>query len=522
MISIYKVVFIICPIAAFRLVSMNPMFHRLSIFTKLFKKETSDLDSFYNFEGIKKSNQKLFTKTPGQLILIRHGESELSALDSFSGWIDCDLNENGKNEMKHAGRLMLERGYTEVDVVYTSNLKRSIRAAWVLLKELNSIFRPLEVSWRLNQRHFGAMEGASKEELEKKWGADTVAEYRNSLYLRPPPMTPEHPCWHHNERKYQVMTSENVEIPRSESIYDCWQRTIPFYEEKVLPDLMKGKTVMVVAHANSLRGLIRYVDNLSDDEVQKIAIPNGIPLVYKFDQNMKPLVLTDSYSPMSSQFLESRKALQVLLQKEKLWGDPKANKYKGLYSLIDYSQSTLSHPSTAVPLMQGLFILEKEREVVETLVDSEGLSDAESQAPDPFFQSPQQVETSSSTTTAKATATTIESHDSKSLKSDDHRISAIPTQDTQPDPNPVISDEYESTIEGPYLIFIRHGQTEYNKLGIFTGWDDAPLAEVRIPKRRSFNIFKLYIIAIYSNMICGINILNYRRDVDKLTVQASY
>jgi len=381
-------------------------------------------------------------KATGQLILIRHGESVLNEKDTFSGWIDADVTENGKKEMEHAGRLMLERGYTDVDVVYTSRLKRSIRSAWTLLKELNSIYRPLQNSWRLNQRHFGAFEGVPKAILESEIGEDKVQEYRNSLYARPPPMTPDHPHWHQSESKYADLSTD--EIPTSESIYDCMMRTVPFYEDTIVPELKAGKTVMIVAHANSLRGVIKRIDNLTPEQVQDVALPNGIPLVYKFDADMKPIIPAERQGALSAAFLETPKALKVLLEKEKSWGkrDQSAQVYKGLYSIIDYESSNLKHPATTLPLMQGLFVLEQERAMLENFNPTRSIADGMRAA----------VATTSASTD---TATTIPLAPASSS----------------------YDDEYESEIGDQYVVFIRHGQTEYNKLGIFTGWDDAPLAK---------------------------------------------
>ena len=413
------------------------------VFTNLFRKDRSNYKASKVVDASMKPGAELaqdrrrgnlFTSTPGQLILIRHGQSVLSESDSFSGWIDTDMSNEGKKEMEHAGRLMLERGYTEIDVVYTSRLKRSIRSAWVLLKELNSIFRPLENSWRLNQRHFGAMEGKSKKTMAAELGEEKVGEYRKSLYLRPPPMSPNHPDWHQTELKYSDLRPD--EIPVTESIYDCMMRTVPFYEETLLPDLLAGKTVMVVAHANSLRGLIKQVDFITPEEVQNVQLPNGIPLVYKFDNRLNPIKQENNHVPLTAAFLESPKSLKILLEKEKSWGSGNSDQYKGLYSLVDYESPSLIHPATAVPLMNSLLLLEKERKVVEGVDVDEGSGGDNS-------------------------AGAVGSIEAAGLGG-----SASPFDD----------DEMESTISGQYIVFIRHGQTEYNKLGIFTGWDDAPLA----------------------------------------------
>ena len=377
-----------------------------------------------------------YTRTPGKLILIRHGESLMNEQDTISGWIDADLSDNGRKEMEHASRLMLERGYSNIDVVYTSRLRRTIRSAWVLLKELNSIFRPLENSWRLNQRHFGAFEGVSKSRLVQEMGEARVDEYRHSLFIRPPPMSPSHPHWHGNEDKYKELAGEDI-LPSSESAYDCWQRVVPFYEEKIVPDLLAGKTVVVVGHANSLRGLIRRIDGLPDAEVQSLALPSGIPVVYSFDQSLQPVQHPSRFAPLSACFLESPKALRLLLEKEKAWGNPEAEQYKGLYSLINYDDTSLMVPPATVPLMQSLSTLERERHALEQLGAESGDAAAVTQDGD----------------------------------EEQRKEHAAPALASSLDPA-----DYSSSIGDRYIVFIRHGQTDYNKLGIFTGWDDAPLS----------------------------------------------
>lgn len=355
-----------------------------------------------------------YTRTPGKLILIRHGESIMNEKELMSGWIDSDLSDNGRKEMEHASRLMLERGFCDVDIVYTSRLRRTIRSAWVLLKELNAIYRPMVNHWRLNQRHFGAMEGVEKSRLVQEMGEARVDEYRHSIYARPPPMTPSHPHWHGSEEvKYAELAAQG-EIPTSESVYDCWMRIVPFYEDTLVPDLLAGKTVVVVGHANSLRGLIRLIDGLPDTQVQALALPSGIPLVFNFDQSLKPVQHPSRFAPLSGCFLESPKSLKLLLEKEKAWGSPEAEQYKGFYSLINYDSPSLSMvPPLGMPLMQGLSTLEKEREVMEQMG-------------------------------AGGVATPLQDEEGEEAAATSHRN---------------VSD-FTSSIGDRYIVFIRHGQTE--------------------------------------------------------------
>ena len=293
-------------------------------------------------------NSKVRRRKMGRLLLVRHGESEMNSAGSFTGWIDSDITPNGRKEMEHAARLMLERGYTDVDVVYTSMLKRSIRSSWALMKELDQIFRPVKKSWMLNQRMYGAFEGMAREDLKAEIGMDRIAEYRRSLFLKPPPMSEAHPRWHRDESKYRHVDRED--IPLTESIWDCFQRVRPLYSSCILPDLISGKNVLVVAHDHSLRGIIRCIDHLSDQAALDIVIPNGSPLVFEFGADQRPIPNADSFLPTSGAFLENRRVLDMMIAKEKQWGNNSAaNEYKGMYSLIDYSTSSLM-----TPIMRGL------------------------------------------------------------------------------------------------------------------------------------------------------------------------
>jgi 2,3-bisphosphoglycerate-dependent phosphoglycerate mutase len=189
------------------------------------------------------------TKEPGTLILVRHGESTWNRNKTFTGWSDdADLTDQGTREMEHAARLLMEQGY-EIDIVFTSRLKRAIRSTWILLQELNEIHLPVLKSWRINERHYGSLTGLSKTQTAERLGADLVQEWRGSLRSRPPPMTEDHPYYPGRERKYADLTKE--QIPLTESLLDCMERTIPLWENKIAYELLKGRNVLVVAHANS-------------------------------------------------------------------------------------------------------------------------------------------------------------------------------------------------------------------------------------------------------------------------------
>jgi 2,3-bisphosphoglycerate-dependent phosphoglycerate mutase len=202
---------------------------------------------------------------PGTLILVRHGESEWNKNKTFTGWADPDLTDQGRREIEHAARLLMAEGY-KIDVVFTSRLKRAIRSVWILLQEMNEVYLPVFKSWRLNERMYGALTGLSKTETAERLGQELVQEWRGSLRSRPPPLDPKDTYWPGRERKYADLTSE--QIPLTESLLDCMERTTPLWENKIKVELSRGRNVLVVAHANTLRGLVKTIDNIGDAEIQ--------------------------------------------------------------------------------------------------------------------------------------------------------------------------------------------------------------------------------------------------------------
>eukprot|EP01033_Poteriospumella_lacustris_P008410 gene8410-6072_t len=250
---------------------------------------------------------------PGTLILVRHGESEWNRRELFTGWVDVDLSQRGVVEIEHAARLLMERGYT-VDITYTSTLKRAIRSSWIILNEINQIYRPLIKSWRLNERMYGALEGHSKPGLAKVFGKETVQKWRAGLLDRPPEMTNDHLYWHGRERKYRHL--DPAQIPHTESLQDTIDRVIPLWDSCIAPDLRAGRNVMIVAHCNSLRGIVKHIDEMSTDDIQKMGIPNGIPLVYKFDKHLKPIPHKNSQPPLRGIWLEKKGLLKKALDRE--------------------------------------------------------------------------------------------------------------------------------------------------------------------------------------------------------------
>ncbi len=269
-----------------------------------------------------KVTSKVMNKVPepGTLILVRHGESEWNANKTFTGWADPSLSEQGIRETEHAARLLLAGGY-DIDVVFTSRLKRAIRSTWIILGEMNQLYLPVFKSWRLNERMYGKLTGLCKKDTAEKLGAELVQSWRGSLKSRPPPVTVSDYYWPGRDRRYSDLGFED--IPLTESLLDCMNRTEPIWEDKIKWELRRGRNVMVVAHANTLRGLVKLIDEIGDNEIQEVALPTGIPMVYKFDKAMKPVRPTgDKYlsqKHMNGIFLEKPGILKAALQKEKEW-----------------------------------------------------------------------------------------------------------------------------------------------------------------------------------------------------------
>ena len=221
-----------------------------------------------------------------KLVLIRHGESTWNVDNRFTGWTDVDLSPKGVGEAHEAARLLKEGGYT-FDVAHTSTLKRAIRTLWLLLDDMDLMWLPVHRSWRLNERHYGALQGLNKAETAAKYGDAQVLTWRRSFADPPPALAPDderHPC---HDRRYAGLSAE--EMPACESLKDTIARFLPYWHQSIAPDVRSGKRVIVAAHGNSLRALVKYLDNMGDDEVVGLNIPTGVPLVYELDDDLKPL-----------------------------------------------------------------------------------------------------------------------------------------------------------------------------------------------------------------------------------------
>ena len=224
--------------------------------------------------------------TMHKLVLIRHGESTWNLDNRFTGWTDVDLTPTGIEQAKNAGRLLRQEGY-EFDVAYTSVLKRATRTLWHVLDEMDRTWLPVVNSWRLNERHYGALQGLNKGETAKKYGDEQVLVWRRSYDTPPPALEATDPRSERGDLRYAKLKPE--QLPLTECLKDTVARVMPFWNEALAPAIKAGKNVVVAAHGNSIRALIKYLDNISDDDIVGLNIPNGIPLVYELDDNLQPI-----------------------------------------------------------------------------------------------------------------------------------------------------------------------------------------------------------------------------------------
>ena len=221
-----------------------------------------------------------------KLVLIRHGESEWNKENRFTGWTDVDLSERGRKEAKKAAQILKEKGFT-FNLAFTSVLKRAIETLKIVLAEMGLFLAPTEYSWRLNERHYGALQGLNKSDIARKYGEKQMLLWRRSFAVRPPPLTKKDANYCQFSLKEQGLTEKD--IPLTESLKDVQMRLLPFWKNIVVPQLKLGKKIIISAHGNSIRALIKHLDNISDEDIAKLNIPYGIPLVYEFDKQINKL-----------------------------------------------------------------------------------------------------------------------------------------------------------------------------------------------------------------------------------------
>jgi 2,3-bisphosphoglycerate-dependent phosphoglycerate mutase len=221
-----------------------------------------------------------------KLVLLRHGESIWNKENLFTGWTDVDLSDQGRAEAKRAGELLRTEGFT-FDVAFTSVLKRAIRTLWIALEELDLMWIPVEHSWRLNERHYGALQGLNKAQTAAKYGDDQVLIWRRSYDVPPPALEESDPRYPGTDPRYRHLSP--LELPLTECLKDTVERFLPYWHDVIVPTIHADKKVIIAAHGNSLRALVKYLDEISDEEIVGLNIPTGVPLVYELDDQLKPI-----------------------------------------------------------------------------------------------------------------------------------------------------------------------------------------------------------------------------------------
>ncbi|MCB0422471.1 MAG: 2,3-diphosphoglycerate-dependent phosphoglycerate mutase [Bdellovibrionales bacterium] len=224
--------------------------------------------------------------TAHKLVLLRHGESTWNKENRFTGWMDVDITEKGRQEAENAAQLLKSEGF-QFDVAFTSVLRRAIKTLWINLEILDQMWIPVVRSWKLNERHYGGLQGLNKSETAEKYGNEQVFTWRRSYDIPPPPLEEDDERHPKKDPRYRDVSV--TELPSTEALKQTLERVIPYWENEIAPQIKLGKKVLICAHGNSLRALIKYLDDVSDDEISQLNIPTAIPLVYELDENLKPI-----------------------------------------------------------------------------------------------------------------------------------------------------------------------------------------------------------------------------------------
>ncbi len=249
-----------------------------------------------------------------KIVLLRHGESVFNKENRFTGWTDVDLSTKGLEEARNCGRL-LQKEHFVFDIAFTSVLKRAIRTLWITLDEMDQMWIPINHSWRLNERHYGALQGLNKAETAAKYGEKQILIWRRSYDIQPPALTLDDTRYPGLDPRYQNLTKRN--IPLTECLKDTVERFLPYWSETIVPMVQSGRRVIIAAHGNSLRALVKYLDNISNQDVLELNIPTGIPLVYELDDNLKPI----QHYYLGDQ-AEIEKAMQAVANQGKILSNP--------------------------------------------------------------------------------------------------------------------------------------------------------------------------------------------------------
>jgi 2,3-bisphosphoglycerate-dependent phosphoglycerate mutase len=422
-------------------------------------------------------------RKPGVLILLLTGHSTFHADDIFTGWADPPLTEEGVMTCQHAARLLVAEGLQNVDVVYTSRLTRAIRSAQAVLEEWDALYLPMRKTWRLNGRHYGAVTGLSKQSVAETFGTSVVQAWRNSLKARPPPLPLDDPASPAQDRRYAdlVVTEDGVEslLPTSESSLDCQERARPVWEYRIRQHLRDGENVMIVAHRDSLRGIIQQVEGGSIEDPTQLMIPTGVPIVYRFDRKLNPLFPEDDEDrrmPLTSAvFLEKPGLLKKALERQQAWRnrfssgsevgpDRSSTVERALWTLRREQALTHSEP-------EGTHKTESITNQTTTTISSEKPSQETEQWWDDvnyddefaFF--------------AGSSSEKVSWQDDFEL--DDEEIAIKGDENLTPSMNIMSASSADSyhPQDDPVIVFVRHGRTPHNNMGLFTGWEDPPLAK---------------------------------------------
>lgn len=237
------------------------------------------------------------------LVLLRHGESTWNKENRFTGWVDCPLSEEGEAEAISGGRLMREEGFC-FDLAYTSTLKRAIKTLWLALEEMDLMYIPVVNSWRFNERHYGALQGLNKQETVEKHGKEQVLLWRRSYDIPPPPVEKSSAYFPGNDPIYKDVHPD--QLPRTESLKLTEERFISYWHDTISPQIRAGKTLLIAAHGNTLRALVKHLDDISPNDITQLNIPTGVPLVYTLDQHLKPIPHPQGIAPLTGRYLGNR------------------------------------------------------------------------------------------------------------------------------------------------------------------------------------------------------------------------
>jgi len=244
------------------------------------------------------------------LVLVRHGESAWNLENKFTGWYDCPLSDKGHEEVKEAGQLIKAEGI-EPDVAFTSLLKRAIRTLWHVMEEIDLMWIPIRNAWQLNERHYGALQGLDKQETVDKYGKDQVLVWRRSYDVPPPTVDPSSEHHPSSDKRYK-----GFDFPTdfTESLATTLDRVVPFWDNEIVPEIKAGKTVLIAAHGNSLRALVKHLDGISEETIAELNIPTGTPLVYQLDEDLKPIPQPDAFAPLQGRYLGDQDAIRARIE----------------------------------------------------------------------------------------------------------------------------------------------------------------------------------------------------------------